>query len=112
MCNLTDGTNEPVYKTETDSQSWGSDLWLPREARGGRTDWEFGVGRCKPLHLEWIDKVLMYSTGNRIQYLLINHIGKEYLKIMYIYIYVCVCVTESLCCTAEIGTTVNQLYVN
>ena len=77
MCNLTYGTNEPVYKTETDSQSWRSDLWLPREARGRRRDWEFGVDRCKPLHLEWTDKVLMYSIGNHIQYLLINHIEKN-----------------------------------
>ena len=42
-------------------------------------DWEFGVGRCKLLHLEWINnKVLMYSTGNYIQYPVINHNGKEY----------------------------------
>ena len=49
-------------------------------AGGGRgMEWEFGVGRCKLLHLEWIkDKVLMYSTGNYIQYPLINHNGKEY----------------------------------
>ena len=27
-------------------------------------DWEFGVGKCKLLHLEWINnKVLMYGTG-------------------------------------------------
>ena len=25
---------------------------------------------------------------------------------------VCVCITESLCCTAEIDTFVNQLYFN
>ena len=30
-------------------------------------DWEFGVGRCKLLHLEWINnKVLLYSTGNNL----------------------------------------------
>ena len=48
-------------------------------------DLEFGVGRCKLLHLEWINtKVLLYSTGNCIQYPVINHNGKEYLKRMYI----------------------------
>ena len=32
-------------------------------------DWESGVGRCKLLHLEWINnKVLMYSTGTYIQH--------------------------------------------
>ena len=30
--------------------------------------WEFGVHRCKPLHLEWIsNEVLLYSTENYIQ---------------------------------------------
>ena len=44
-------------------------------------DREFGVGRCKLLHLEWTNnKVLMYSTGNYIQSPEINHNGKEYLK--------------------------------
>ena len=44
-------------------------------------DWEFGVGRCKLLHLEWVNnKVLLYSTGNYIQSLGINHNGKEYFK--------------------------------
>ena len=32
------------------------------------------------------NKVLLYSTGNYIQYLVINHNGKEYEK-EYIYVY-------------------------
>ena len=28
MWNLKYGTNEPIYKTETDSQTWSTDLWL------------------------------------------------------------------------------------
>ena len=50
---------------------------------GGRSgmDWEFGVGRCKLLHLEWVsDEVLLYSTGNYIQSLWIEHDGREYEK--------------------------------
>ena len=49
--------------------------------------WEFGVGRCKLLHLEWINnKVLMYNTGNYIQYPVINHNRKEYEKeCIYVY---------------------------
>ena len=40
---------------------------------GGGMDWEFGVSRCKLLHIEWINnKVLLYSTGNYIQYPGIN----------------------------------------
>ena len=50
-------------------------------------DWEFGVGRCKLLHLECINsRVLMYHTGNYIQYPVINHNGKEYLKRMSVYV--------------------------
>ena len=43
--------------------------------RGGSArDWEFGVSRCKLLHLEWIsNEVLLYSTGNYIQSLGIDH---------------------------------------
>ena len=40
-------------------------------------DWEFEVSRCKLLHLEWIsNEVLLYSTGNSIQSLGIEHDGK------------------------------------
>ena len=47
----------------------------------GRKDWEFGISRCKLLYIGWINnKVLLYSTGNYIQYPVINHNGKEYLK--------------------------------
>ena len=42
-----------------------TDLWLPR--RGSGRDWEFGVNRCKLLHLEWIsNEILLYSTGDYI----------------------------------------------
>ena len=77
-------------------------LWLPRGRGSGRgMDWEFGVSRCKLLYIEWINnKVLLYSTGNHIHYPVINHNGKEYEK-QCIYIYI----TESLCCIAEINTT-------
>ena len=40
---------------------------------------KFGAGNDKPLHQEWINnKFLIYSTGNYIQYPVINHNGKEY----------------------------------
>ena len=37
MWNLNYGTNEPIYKTETDSQTQRTELWLPR---GGRKKWD------------------------------------------------------------------------
>ena len=34
---------------------------------GSGMDWEFGVTRCKLLHLVWINnEILLYSTGNYI----------------------------------------------
>ena len=55
----------------------------------GGMDWDLGVSI-------WINKVLLYSTGNYIQSPGINLNGKEYKKM-----YVCNCVTF---CTAEIST--------
>ena len=47
------------------------------EGEGSGMDGEFGVGKCKLLHLEWIvNKVLLYSTANYIQSLGIKHDGK------------------------------------
>ena len=58
-------------------------------------DYEFGVSRCKLLHIEWISsKVILYSTGNYIQYLEINHNGKNVKK--NVCVCVCVCVYVSL----------------
>ena len=52
----------------------------------GRIDREFGISRCKLLDTGCInDKVLLYSTGNSIQYPVINHNGKECEKYIYIY---------------------------
>ena len=63
----------------------------------GRDGAEAGVSGYKLSYTEWINKVLLCSTGNYIQYLMINHNGKEYMYVCaYIYI------TESLCCTTVI----------
>ena len=44
---------------------------------GSGMDVEFGVGRCKLSHLEWIsNEVLLYSTGTYIQSLGIEHDGR------------------------------------
>ena len=44
---------------------------------GGSGMWEFVVGRCKLLHLKWISyDILLYSTGNYIQSLGIEHNGR------------------------------------
>jgi len=38
--NLIYGTNEPIYRKETDSWAWRTDLWLPS---GRAREWE-GLG--------------------------------------------------------------------
>ena len=79
MWNLKYDTSKLIYETETDSQTYRIDLWLPRgRGRRGREGLEFGISRCKQLYIEWKHKVLLYSTGNYIQYPEINHKGKEY----------------------------------
>ena len=107
MWNLKCDTNELIYKTETDSQTQITVMWLPRGmAVGGGMDWEFGISRCKLLYREWINKVLLCNTGNYIQYPVINHNGKEYEKNVY------TCITESLLYSRNQHNVVNQLYFN
>ena len=63
-----------------------------QEEEGRGIYWEVRVGR-------WINnEVLRYSTGNYIQYTVINRNGKEYIKEY-------ICIIESLCYISEIGTT-------
>ena len=50
----------------------------------GGMDWKFGVSRYKLvlIYIEWINNmVLIYSTGNYIQYPMINHNGKELIHV-------------------------------
>ena len=78
-------TNELIYKNRnslTDIEN--NTVVVAKGERGaaglewGRgMDWEFAAGRRKLLHLEWINKVLLYSTRNYIQSPGINHNGKE-----------------------------------
>ena len=44
---------------------------------GSGMDKEFGISRCKLLYLEWIsNEVLLYSTGNYVQSLGLEHDGR------------------------------------
>ena len=65
MQNLKYGTNEPIYRTEADSDMENR-LMIANGERGGcGIDWEFGVSGCKLLHLEWMgNEVLLYSSRN------------------------------------------------
>ena len=87
MWNLKYDTNEIIYETEMDSQTENRLVVAKAERSGRGMDWEFGTCRCKLLYIEWINnKVLLYSTGNYIQYPVIKNNGKEDEK-EYIYMY-------------------------
>ena len=69
---------------------------------GGGEGWSGSLGLADAnYYIEWINnKVLLHSTGNYIQYPVINHNGKEREKeCVYRYI------SESPGCTVEINTT-------
>ena len=69
---------EPIYETETDSQTQRADLWLPRGEwrRDALGAW---ISRSKLLYVERTkSKVLLYSTGDYAPCPLINYNGKEY----------------------------------
>ena len=70
------------YREKTcDCQAGG--WWGSLELPSGRVVGEFGISRWKLL---WTNnKVLLYSTGNTIEYPVINHNGREYEKV-----YVCI----------------------
>ena len=62
------------------SASWRTDMVAKEEGvrEGGL---ELEISRYKLLYTSWINnKVLLYSTGNYIQYAVINQNGKEYKK--------------------------------
>ena len=60
----------------------------------GEMDWDFQVHRCKPLHTEYMNTVLLYRPGNYIKYPGMETNRKE-----------CICITESMFYIAEINTT-------
>ena len=45
MWNLKYSTNEQIYETETDSQTYRTDSQLPREGVDGGMEWEAEVNR-------------------------------------------------------------------
>ena len=44
-------------------------------------DWRFGIGICTLRYMEWmVNRDLLCSTGNSIQYSVITYMGKEFEK--------------------------------
>ena len=49
------------------------------EGVGGGIEWKVVVNRCQLLYINWINKVLLHSIENSIQYPMISH-NKKYKK--------------------------------
>ena len=83
------GTNEPIYKTEIESQMQKTNLWFPREKGSvGGINWEIGIDIYTLLYIKQItNKNLLYSTGNSTQYSAMTYVGIESKK-EWIYVYV------------------------
>ena len=87
MQNLKCGTNEPIYKTETDPRTRRTDLWLPRRRE---REWD-GLGVwCQQMQIitfrmdrQWGPAV---QHENCIQSPGTEHDGKQYKKGMYVYV--------------------------
>ena len=51
------------------------------KGEAGWEGWVGSLGLCKVVYIGWRDnKVLLFSTGNYIQYPVINYIAKKYEK--------------------------------
>ena len=83
---LKNDTSDLIYKTETDSQTWKTNLWLSRV--GGK----LGVWINRYTLLYKICKQRpIYSTGNYTQHLVVTYSGKEFKKELCVCVCVCVC---------------------
>ena len=84
MWNLKYDSNKLIYETETDPHTWKTDLWLPRGTGcGGGMNCEFAISRCQLLYVERVNnEILLYYTGNYIQYPVINHNGKVFIYML------------------------------
>ena len=76
--NLKYDTNQHNYKTKKTHRYRQKTCGCQggRWGRGGE-NWELGISRCRLVYMEWINKVLSYSTENYSHYPGINHNGKE-----------------------------------
>ena len=58
MWNLKYGTNEPIHKTKTDIEN-RLVVAKGKAGSGSGMNGEFRIGRCKLLHLEWINNKIL-----------------------------------------------------
>ena len=84
---------------QTDSQTQKQTCGCPRGGKSRQTG-ILGLADATFIYRMVINnKVLLHTTGNYVQYLMINHMEKNVEK------NACICITESLCCLVEMNTT-------
>ena len=65
MWNLNYGTDDSIYKTETDYGQGEQTCASQGQGEGSGMDERFGIWGCKLLYVEWMGNgTLLYSTGN------------------------------------------------
>ena len=96
---LKSDTTELIYKTEIDSQTQKTNLWLPNIKGRVGINQEFGINIYTLRYIKQIIKKnqLLCSTGNYTKYFELTYKGKEPEKKMYIF--------KSFFCIPETYTT-------
>ena len=94
-----------TYKTERDSQTWRTNLWLPGWWMGARDSWGVWDGLVHTAVLKWVtDKDLPYRAWNSAQCCVVAWMGGEFEE-EWTHVYV----SGSLHCSPETAIT---LFVN
>jgi len=80
-------TNELIFKTERDSQTQKTNIWLPKGKRGwGGINCEAGINTYTQLCIkQTTNNDLLYSTGNYTQYCITIYKGKYIYTHIYIH---------------------------
>ena len=96
------GTNELIYKTETESQMQKTNLQLPGYKKQGGINWEIETDVYTLLNIKQrTSKDLLYRIRNSSQYSVIDLYGKRIL----ITVDICISVIDLLFCIPVTNTT-------
>ena len=87
-----DTTCSPLSPSRKIQGSWPEEKQLRKSQGRERINQEYGINRYTLTYIKYINKDLLCSTGNYIQYLVMVYNGKELEKGIYICVCMCVCV--------------------
>ena len=95
-------TNKIIWRTEVDTETLKTNLWLPKGTEEGEgCTWSLGLTYADGgIWNDWL-----MGTWCIAQELYPIFCDSPYGKIIWKGVDVCICITESLCCIAEVITT-------